>query len=700
MAPRLSFNNGDWSDSTSGMSANSWVTVTPSLREETAVRAHSPVVPSELCRAVLSKENAAQGNHAHHGHGRKQGNGGNSTQALAKVMQVEEGQDASYIQMLNELQSLCRSEHKALLSIKKVHAGRNANGSVVLCLAFEQCSTSLFQLVVDGYRGFSVDGRVKSVARRLNPHTGKLTATAVAKMGELLGALQRLHYIGVVHLRICPTNVLIDNEAGSKLADFLGKYRLMSCLEREFRADYAMGYLGDAAVVWLAPELSTGLKAAVASSPSQPLLAASAANASGGQLNAASLTSSNLKRAYIYSLGLTLFFAMTGQHLFGTFADEERLDAAGALGLTQGGDQLFTLSGVDGVVENMERGFAVNMKPLFDVPLALDLVLRMVATNPAERLDANELSRHPLFFEAGVLVNFVANLPLNGSVFRAFCEYPVDVEVGGGLGTAKTVFEVVEKLQGLAKGCNIHVSAPVLLRVMERHPLVLSRAWDGARLEGALGKAGPAALAEVKRVFDGTTRPHLDWMRIGQDSAGLNCDFIREYYSVMASMLTLGKVAKQLVDESAIYAGKALARRPSVTINGGTASGTGGVTAGTVGSATTGSLSRPGGVPPVVSAPTSPPRNPWAPPVETPKGPVGSGLASSKASKEALRQVAAASAALSAVHENPALVPMISGGRSGYEGTFKFGMIVIRNESFRLWSGILWFYVLTDQLTN
>ena len=614
MAPRLSFSNTDWaSGESSGLTANSWVTVTPTLKVESVVRAHSPVANSELCRAVIIKAETKKGT-----------NSAGSQQALAKVMHIEEGQDACYVQMSNELQSLCRSEHKNLLSIKKVHAGRSPTAGfpgrmstsgtgIVLCIAFEQCSTSIYQLVVDGYRGYCIDGKVRSVARRLNPHDGTLTPTAVSKIGDLLSAIQRLHFIGVCHLRICPTNILVDSEACFKLADFLGKYKLMYFLDREPRRDYAAIFLQDAVVAWCAPELV-------------------------GVLRACEKVQINGKKADVWAMGACIFFMMTGQHPFGTFADEEKFAAAGALGFTASSDQLF-IGGVDSVVTAMLEGNMVNQHLLYDIPLVMDLLFRMLGRDPASRMDTNDLTRHPIFWDFSQICGFITSLPLSGekgAVFRAFAEYSLawdffltseERSFIGHSGT-QTVLGLLQALQGLLgnSAAADRQAGPIVLRILQRHPLALIRAWDASRLE-----ASPLGIEKFGGVYaEAFSRGHLGWME-GKNATSLSHEFVREYYSLLACAVSGSVSHPPLISPEKQTTSLFTSAAPMQWS--------------------------------VASSPVMKPQltisrsaNVWQPPVQTPKAPL-----LIAPSKEVIRQVAAASAALSTIFENPSVVPILAG---------------------------------------
>jgi serine/threonine protein kinase len=543
----------------------------------------------------------------------------------AKVMHIEEGQDACYVQMSNELQSLCRSEHKNLLSIKKVHAGRSptsgfpgrasAGGTgIVLCIAFEQCSTSIYQLVVDGYRGYSIDGKVRSVARRMNPHDGTLTPTAVAKIGDLLSAIQRLHFIGVAHLRICPTNILVDSEACFKLADFLGKYKLMYFLDREPRRDYAALFLQDAVIAWCAPELV-------------------------GVLRACERAPLNAKKADIWAMGACIFFAMTGQHPFGTFNDEEKYAAAGALGFTASSEQMF-VGGVESVVGSMLEGNIVNQHLLYDLPLVMDLLFRMLGRDPATRMDASDLTRHPIFWDFSQICAFISGLPLateKGQIFRAFSDYslawdfflnPEERSFVGNQPAAQTVLGLLQALQGLLGNSpgGDRQAGPIVLRILQRHPLALIRAWDASRLE-----ASTLGLDRFQTHYaEAFSRPHLGWME-GKNAAALTHEFVREYYAILAAAVAGSTSHPPLL----------AAEKQTATVFGSSAPVQWSVASSPV-------------LKPQLSIRAS--GNVWQPPVQTPKAP---SLAAP--TKEAVRQMAAASAALSTIHENPSVVAIIAG---------------------------------------
>jgi serine/threonine protein kinase len=392
---RMAFEgSGNAPDSAFAGHGNSWTVISPQLKIESIIRAHSPVVPSELCRAILQKMPQSVSVPS--------AMNGSKNVLLAKVLPITPSEDQIYVPLLNELQSLLRSEHKNILTLKKVHAGRNEKNEVVIVVVFDQCATSLLQVIHDGYRDVPAGGKVKSVAKKLNGGDGNVSQTAIQKTHELLVGLNRLHYIGISHLRIAPSNILVDNEVTFKLADFLGKYRLMCVLENGKR-EYAMPYLNELVAIWQAPELTKFLEKVVQEQQHQQ----SREDPQETSREESGFTLQQLKKCDIYSLGVCLFFAYTGQHPYGCIdqTDNSFLDSLPA------------------VLDRSLDFQVINHSLISNIPLIADLVYRMIQNSPECRPDLNELLKHPLFLlmDVNLLLQWIINLPIEtNSLFREF----------------------------------------------------------------------------------------------------------------------------------------------------------------------------------------------------------------------------------------------------------------------------------------
>lgn len=623
----------DWN--VSDMSA--WVTINPSIRIETVVRAHSPVVSSELCRALVSRTDTA-------GLAAKKNTSSNGTVpnqfCLAKVFQIENKKSANLV--VAELTTLAKTEHKNLLSIKRVHLGAMPGGSQMLCLAIEQASTSLYQAVVDGYRS---ESSVRGLAKKLNPHNGTTTLTAIQRINDMVSGLQRLHFGGIAHLRICPTNILIDNEAGFKLGDFVGKIGLVGLMDGSEPRAVAERYLTDSVGVWQAPELTQFLRDYVEKKS----------------------ISIDGKRADIFSLGCVVFYAMTGQHPFGTFASGDRLGAAGSVG---DGSVLFAEPTAQ-VVENMLSDYVANQHLLYACPLVLDLVLRCLSA-AEQRIDVADLSRHPLFWDFDVTRSFVSTLPFENATFFAFTNYELIwknvtaaavmasefadetklladaiVSLISSVDTTTGEAAYSETIFGISKflldawnlGISFHAYAvapltSLWLKTLDSFPQILVRLWDAQRLGSNIEMT----------VFK---RNHLHWMSLR--AAATTCvshQFVREYYSALA-----GADASLVIDESAgltdacAQHGKALVaqmKTPKLT------------------------ASKPANyyLQDRKGSSFSAKLKPMGSPIATPSPPPGSVAGMTFVDPMVVKQMAAASAALSAVYDNPELVAAITKGEA------------------------------------
>lgn len=567
---------------------SAWISISAAIRIETVIRARSTVVPSELCRALVSRTDTA-------GLAAKKitpSGGGLPTQyCLAKVIQIP-GNSAAATQLIGELQTISKTEHRNLVNIKRVHVGTMPSGGQMICLALEQASSSLSQAIADGYRA---DGTVRGLARKLNPHTGVTTLTASQKISDVVAGLQRLHFIGSAHGRLSPSNILIDAEASFKISDFMGK---MGILYAKENPEWAKPYLEESALIWQAPELSAYLR-----------------NPMGSMLP-------DLKKCDVYSLGCVVFFAMTGQHPFGGFED------------------------------NMLADYVSNQHLLYSCPLVLDLCLRCLVMDPSSRIDLSELSRHPLFWDFDTIRNTLTGpLDLEGSFLAQYELKWREMTVGWLNNTldeesAEIVSQDADKFPDTVSGAiqflvdvwngartSLSVVSSVWIRVLDAFPQILIRVWDSQRLKSS----------------DLLQRNHLHWMSLR--SCATTCvshQFVREYYDVIHSKSDCGNF---IADESAglsdacavQVSGFAKARAPRIPRTSQYVLAERKFSGSVFGSAKL---------------------RPQPSPVITPSPPQGNTPVAGMTFVDPMivKQMAAASAALSAIYDNPELVTAITKG--------------------------------------
>ena len=532
-----------------------WITLTQGLRIELVVRAISPLTGAELSLATARapwETGAASAN------GNQSRRGQQQASMVVKVLPIDEG-DGELMPLMNQLQSVARSEHKNILAIKKVHLARFPDGTSAVAIAYERCSTSLYTTIADGYRSLSRGGGVpRGLAGRMSPgRSFTATSAAVGKVGELLSAIHRFHSMGMTHCRISPSNVFIDADANLKLGDFDSKYGL-------FRGMYANEqFLAESVAVWTAPEVTDCLLR-------------------GGNVK----TDIDWKRADVFAAGQCIFLALTGQHPFGTFADDDRLAAAGAAANCRssmnGGQSSLFVEGKDAVIDNMGNLNFINQHLLYGTPLLLDLVMRMLVN----RTDVSELLAHPLFWDFYGLARFFTRLPAEdsgpeGSVIRAFstsCPVPwtgavLPEEWKMMLGPLSpidfkdTVSDLIKAIRLVltrhkGSGCALcsstsstegesqHLTVTTFVnRMAAKFPSVVVRAWDGSRISTATNARDLSGLSDV------FLRNHLSWMNSrprlipqpdGRSSVMLpSHSFIREYYRVCGKLLDEPKVAIQ-----------------------------------------------------------------------------------------------------------------------------------------------------------
>ena len=507
-----------------------WVTLTQGLRVELVVRAISPLTHSELCMGTVRApwETGAASNSG----GGNQSNRRGQQQAsmVVKIIPVVHNDEAEVLNLMNQLQSIARADHKNILSIKKVHlvrsSARNAPPTA-LAIAYERCSTSLYSTVVDGYR-HRAGAHPRGLAGRLSAGRGAMappTSATVGKVGELLSAMQRFHSQGIAHCRICPSNIFIDADANLKLGDCDSRLGL-------FGANPA-SFLTESVAAWLAPEAAEVL----ATKPS------------------AARTSVDWKRVDMFGAGLSIFFALTGQHAFATFADEEKSAAAGAANLSALASNPLFAEGRETLLSNIHSSNIVNQHLLYSSPLVLDLILRMLI----HRTEVSELLTHPMFWDFYSVARFVTRLPWEDKKINRFCEtcpvpwtsalvpeeWALVVSEGGSpMDYKDTVWDLLRAIRSMltkhkASGCVFCCSESTsnddaehaqvtrfVSRVLAKFPAAMVRAWDASRLPKEYDES----------LFK---RNHLSWMSYPPRSVAQpdgrslllpSHAFVREYY--------------------------------------------------------------------------------------------------------------------------------------------------------------------------
>ena len=522
-----------------------WVTLTQGLRVELVVRAVSPLTNSELCLGTARApwETGAASNGGIGGQNNRRGQ--QQASMVVKIICVEEATDPELVSLMSQLQAIARSDHKNILSIKKVHMSRFPGGAA-LSISYERCSTSLYTTVAEGYRvraGFGAHPR--GLAGRMNPgRSFTPTSATVGKVAELLSAIQRFHSLGHSHCRICPSNIFIDADANLKLGDCDSKFGISRPAIDPF--------LTEPVAAWTAPEAAELL-----------------ANGARDKID--------WKKADVFSAGLCVFFALTGQHAFGTFADEERTAAAGAAAnarqFAQG--SLF-VEGRDALLSNMHSCNMVNQHLLYSNPLSLDLILRLMIS----RTEVSELLTHPMFWDFYSIARFVTRLPMDeggeacssgGQIVRLFCETcpvpwigAVAMEDWKLVGASPMDFKdnVLDLLRAVravlsrhkASGCGFcnssdgdesvdqHAAVTSFVsRMVARFPALIVRAWDAGRIAAVVSVE--EYLKKHKETF---ARNHLSWMNhfprpmAQPDGRSLilpSHGFVREYYAAVAAVV-------------------------------------------------------------------------------------------------------------------------------------------------------------------
>jgi hypothetical protein len=283
----------------------------------------------------------------------------------------------------------------------------------------------------------------------------------------------------------------------------------------------------------------------------------------------ASAMSIDWKRADVFSAGLCVFLALTGQHPFGTFADEDRTAAAGAANVLS--HSLF-VEGKDTVLENMRSLNMVNQHLLYGSPLLLDLVMRMLVA----RTEVGDLLTHPLFWDFYSIARFITRLDESSLHLKLLCETcpipwtncvapeewktfltsstsPIDFK--------DTVMDLIHALRlalarhkasgcGLCSSCaepdqsgagNHHLVSAFVTRMVARFPALVIRAWDASKL----------CASPTPEVCEAFKRNHLSWMssrpRLVPRPLPSHM-FVREYY-VLVTALSSAESGNSLVSK-------------------------------------------------------------------------------------------------------------------------------------------------------
>jgi serine/threonine protein kinase len=538
-----------------------WLTLVQGLRIELVVRAVSPLTGAELCLCTARApwENAASAN----------GNTANrrtqqQASMVVKIIRIESDRDPEFVSLMNQLQTLSRSEHKNILPIKKIHVAKPSDSTTLVVIAYERCSTSLYTTVADGYRSRVGGGALVSprgLAGRMNPGLRKPfppTSAGVGKIGELLTAVQRFHSLGMVHGRICPSNIFIDADAALKLGDFDSKLGLAKNEE----------LIPDSVSCWMGHDMELS------------------------------------KQNDVFSAGMCIFLSLTGQHPFATFADEDRTGAAGAANSVAGGNGLF-IESISQLRSNMKNLDSINQHLLYNCPLALDLVSRMIIG----RTDVGDLLTHPMFWDFYAAARFITRLPIEvGSDERTGCsprkgenrtagplpgrsvayEFCASCPVPWTAGVLTEEWKLISLnatpmdfkdsvadcllaiRMALAKhktsGCPMCTTSEegkdfelatmqhtaiteFVCRILARFPAVAVRAWDAGRIAAKFTDPVGFDKSVIAPLIN---RNHLAWMGIGSAVSVCSHEFVREYYKAVAVSLgeMSGKEFKSGRDES------------------------------------------------------------------------------------------------------------------------------------------------------
>ncbi|CAE7805329.1 ireA, partial [Symbiodinium sp. CCMP2456] len=174
---------------------------------------------------------------------------------------------------------------------------------------------------------------------------------------QLVTGLEALHDLDIAHSCIGPSTILVGPGVGGldiRVGDFLGKVTTLRFLEN------GCSSLDESWAMWYPAEVHLHVSTAVPA----------------GATHFSSKTAApDLMRVDSWQLGVLIFFLLTGAHPFGN------VDCPGH------------------VCSNIRAGNVVNRKKLQELPLFLELVDRLIASEPHRRLKVSQVSCHPVFWD-------------------------------------------------------------------------------------------------------------------------------------------------------------------------------------------------------------------------------------------------------------------------------------------------------------
>eukprot|EP00439_Symbiodinium_sp_Y106_P042705 s6622_g5.t1 len=184
-----------------------------------------------------------------------------------------------------------------------------------------------------------------------------VTQLAAKWIRQLVTGLEALHELDIAHSCIGPSTVLVGPGVGGldiRMGDFLGKVTTLRCLEN------GCSSLDESWAMWYPAEVHLHVSTAVPA----------------GATHFSSKTASpDLMRVDSWQLGVLIFFFLTGAHPFGD------VDCPG------------------NVCSNIRAGNVANRKKLEELPLFLELVDRLIVSDPHRRLKVSQVSCHPVFWD-------------------------------------------------------------------------------------------------------------------------------------------------------------------------------------------------------------------------------------------------------------------------------------------------------------
>ncbi|CAE7254211.1 unnamed protein product [Symbiodinium necroappetens] len=185
---------------------------------------------------------------------------------------------------------------------------------------------------------------------------------------QLVNGLEALHDLDIAHSCIGPSTILVGPGVGGldiRVGDFLGKVTTLRCLEN------GCSSLDESWAMWYPAEVHLHVSTAVPA----------------GATHFSSKTAPpDLMRVDSWQLGVLIFFLLTGAHPFGN------VDCPGH------------------VCSNIRAGNVANRKKLEELPLFLELVDRLIASEPHRRLKVSQVSGHPVFWDLQEGIEFAKPL--------------------------------------------------------------------------------------------------------------------------------------------------------------------------------------------------------------------------------------------------------------------------------------------------